>query len=292
MLKNNRFVIAVLAPIILLFFVFSILPIGAGFTISLFDYNPLRADNDFIGLANYEKLLDDAVFAKALRNTLYFVFGTVPLNIAITLGLAALISSLKWAKLRALFRVLFFMPCVAPLVASSIVWKQMYNVRYGIINVILERVFHLDPVNWLGTAAWLIPAVIIFTLWADIGYNIIIFSAGMDGIPHDFYEAADLDGAGPLSKFFNITIPLLGRTFSFVLAMTLISHFQMFAQFQVLATKGGPNNSGTVLTYLIYKTAFMNKNMGYASAIAFALFVLIMVVTIIQQRFNKVDWGY
>jgi len=259
---------------------------------SLFDYNPLRSHNDFIGVANFLKLFHDPLFFKALKNTLYFVFATVPLNIAITLILAQFISSLKWQKLRSSFRVLFFMPCIAPLVASSMVWKQMYNVRYGVINSLLEGVLNIPAINWLGTPALVIPSVILFTLWADIGYNIIIFSAGIDGIPTDFYEAADIDGASPLTKFFKVTLPLLGRTSSFVIAMTFISHFQMFAQFQVLATKGGPGNSGTVLTYLIYKTAFQNKDMGYASAIALALFVLIMIFTIIQQRVNRVDWGY
>ena len=281
-----------LLPILLLYFTFLVLPIGAGFVMSFFDYNPLQAQNDFVGMANFSKLLDDPIFFKALRNTLYFVFGTVPLNIIITLIIAQLISSLQWSKLRASFRVLFFMPCIAPLVASSMVWKQMYNVRYGVINSLLERFLSIQPINWLGTQSLVIPSVILFTLWADMGYNIIIFSAGMDGIPHDFYEAAEIDGAGPITRFFNITLPLLGRTLSFVIAMTFISHFQMFAQFQVLATKGGPNNSGTVLTYLIYKIAFQNKNMGYASAIAIALFLLIMVFTIVQQRINRVDWGY
>ena len=282
----------VLLPILLLYFTFLVLPIGAGFVMSFFDYNPLRTNNDFVGLANFARLTNDPVFFKALRNTLYFVFATVPLNIIITLIIAQLISSLDWSKLRASFRVLFFMPCIAPLVASSMVWKQLYNVRYGIINSMLEGLFNIQPINWLGTQSLVIPSVILFTLWADMGYNVIIFSAGMDGIPSDFYEAANIDGAGPISRFFNITLPLLGRTFSFVIAMTFISHFQMFAQFQVLATKGGPNNAGTVLTYLIYKTAFQNKNMGYASAIAITLFLLIMIFTIVQQRVNRVDWGY
>ena len=269
-----------------------ILPIAGGFVVSFFDYNPLRAENAFVGFSNFGRLFHDPVFLKSLKNTLYFVFVTAPLNICVTLCIAQLISALKKKKLRSLFRVVFFMPCVAPLVASSTVWKQMYNVNYGIINSILNGAFHIPSINWLGTPSMVIPSVIIFTIWADIGYNIIIFSAGMDGIPSDFYEAADIDSAGPFKKFFYVTLPLLGRTLSFVVAMTFISHFQMFAQFQVLATKGGPNNAGSVLTYLIYKTAFQAKDMGYASAIAMALFILIMIFTVVQQRVNRVDWGY
>ena len=272
--------------------VFLVVPIIAGFVISMYDYNPLRAENTFIGFANFAKLFDDPVFIKSLTNTIYFVFVTAALNICICLFLAQLICSLKSARLRAAFRVIFFMPCVAPLIASATVWRGLYSTDYGLINSFLENVLHIQGINWLGTPAFVIPAIIIFTLWADIGYNIIILSAGMDGIPAEFYEAAEIDRAGPVRKFFSITMPLLGRTLSFVIAMTFISHFQMFAQFQALIFRGGPNQSGNVLTYYIYKTAFVNNNMGYASAIAMALFLLILIFTVIQQRLNKVDWGY
>ena len=135
-------------------------------------------------------------------------------------------------------------------------------------------------------------SVIVFTLWADLGYNIILFCAGIDGIPKDIYEAADINGAGRFTKFFRITLPLLGRTMTFVSLMTLISYFQMFAQFEVLAYQGGPQNSGLVLTSYIYKTAFAYREMGYAAAISMVLFVIIVIVSIIQKRVNKVDWEY
>jgi len=269
-----------------------ILPIIAGLVMSMYDYNPLRQVNPFIGFDNFAKLFNDPIFAKSLKNTLFFVFVTATLNICLCLFLSQLITSLRWSKLRSAFRVLFFMPCVAPLIASATVWRGLYSTNYGLINQLMENVLHIPGINWLGSPSFVMPAVIIFTLWADIGYNIIILSAGMDGIPKEFYEAADIDRAGPVKKFFNVTMPLLGRTLSFVIAMTFISHFQMFAQFQVFAFRGGPNQSGNVLTYYIYKTAFVSKDMGYASAIAMALFVLILVFTVIQQRLNKVDWGY
>lgn len=282
----------VLVPIIALFMVFLVLPILGGFVISLFDYNPLRTQNHFVGLANFAKLFTDPIFIKSLTNTLTFVIITVALNIVITLFLAFLITTLQSNKLRSLFRVLFFMPCIAPLVASATVWRALYAVDFGLINNVMRDVLNIPAINWLGTPAYVLPAIIVFTLWADMGYNIILFSAGMDGIPTDFYEAAAIDGAGKVKRFFTITLPLLGRTLSFVIAMTLISHFQMFAQFPVLANKGGPNQAANVLTYYIYKVAFQTKDMGYASAISIVLFVLIMVFTIIQQRVNRVDWGY
>ena len=138
----------------------------------------------------------------------------------------------------------------------------------------------------------IMTALILFTIWADIGYNTVLFTAGMDGIPRDFYEAANIDGAGPIVQFFNVTLPLLGRTFSFVTAMTLISHFQMFAQFEIMARDGGPGKAGQVLTTYIYYSGFKAKDMGYASAISVTLFLFILVVTLIQQRLNRVDWGY
>ena len=292
-MKNKWFVRIVLAPVVILFITFMVLPIVSGFIIAMFDYNPLRSQNSFIGLYNFLKLFNDAVFIKSLKNTLTFVVVTVTLNIIICLFLATLITSLRWSKLRSLFRVLFFMPCIAPLVASSTVWRSLYAPKYGLINNFMESVLNIPAINWLGTPEFLMPAIILFTLWADMGYNIILFSAGMEGIPSDFYESAEMDGSGSIRKFFSITLPLLGRTMSFVVAMTIISHFQMFAQFQVLAGRtGGPNQAGNVLTYYIYKTAFQAKDMGYASAIALALFAIIMVVTIVQQRMSRVDWGY
>ncbi len=152
--------------------------------------------------------------------------------------------------------------------------------------------FGIQPVSWLTDPSVLMFALVIFTLWADVGYNTIIFSAGMDGIPNEFYEAADIDGANAFTRFVKMTIPLLARTFVFVIMMTLISHFQMIVQFMVVVVKGGPNNAATVLSSYIYQQAFVSNNMGYASAVATVFFVLIMVVTAIQQRVNRVDWGY
>ena len=296
-MKNNKFVFAVLTPIFLCMIIFLLVPIFMGLGLSLFDYNPLAASSPFVGLDNFKKLLSDEVFLISLKNTVFFVVVTVTLNIVLTLLIAQVISSMRSNKTRSFLRVVFFMPVVAPLAASSLVWKQMYANKYGLFNNILRH-FGLPAQNWLGDPAWLLPAIILFTLWADIGYNIVIFSAGLDGIPQDFIEAAAIDGAGPVKRFFSITLPLLGRTTAFVITMTLISHFQMFAQFEILGRSsanpngGGPNNVGMVLTLDIYKEAFKYKDMGYASAIAFVLFLIIMIVTAISQRLNRVDWGY
>ena len=297
-MRSNKFVAAVLSPVFVFLFTFSLLPIFLGLGISLFEYSPLAKSQPFVGLGNIAKMFSDGVFRTALKNTLVFVVVTVALNLAVTLLLAQAISSMRRAWMRGFMRVVFFMPCVAPLVAASVVWNGMYNYEYGLINNLLKSLFGIAPHNWLGTAATVMPAIVVFTLWADIGYNIIIFSAGIDGIPTDMLESAAIDGAGSVTRFFKITLPMLGRTMSFVVAMTLISHFQMFAQFlnlirTAIPASGGPDNSGMVLTLYVYKTAFTgNKDMGYGSAIALSLFLIIMAFTAVQQRFNRVDWGY
>jgi multiple sugar transport system permease protein len=296
-MKNNRFVYTILTPIFICMIVFTLLPILIGFGVSLFDYNPLADSSPFVGLDNFKKLLSDDVFLIAMKNTVIFVLATVALNIVLSLLIAQAISSMRSNKGRAFMRMIFFMPIVAPLAASSLVWKLMYANKYGLFNNILGHL-GLPTHNWLGEQAWLLPAIILFTIWADIGYNIIIFSAGMDGIPQDFIEAAEIDGAGPVRRFLFITLPLLGRTTAFVVTMTLISHFQMFAQFEIMGRSsgspggGGPNNVGMVLTLEVYKEAFKYKHMGYASAIAFVLFLIILVVTIISQRISRADWRY
>ena len=291
-MRSKKFILLVLIPVFLHVLVFMIIPIIGSGVISFMDYNPLRDNNTFVALKNYKQLFSDGDFWKALKNTLVFVVVAVAANIVISLFLSAIITQFRSNRTRSFFRMMVFLPCIAPLVASSVVWgRSIYPTNGGLINLIVTSLGG-KPLNWLGDARYLMMSVILFTLWADVGYNTILFSAGMDGIPTEFYEAAAIDGSGRWNQFWKITFPLLGRTFAFVLVMTVISYFQMFAQFNVLALKNGPQNSGLVLTSYIYKLAFTNKNMGYASAVSVALFVIIMIVTLIQQRLNKVDWEY
>lgn len=291
-MKNNKFVFVVLFPIFALITVFLVFPLLYGLGISFFEYNPLRQVNPFVGFSNYVKLFQDKVFFKATTNTLFFVFVTVTLNIITTLILAQLITVLPSNKIRSFFRTVFFLPCVAPLVAASTVWGgNIYSTRYGIINTILSSL-NMPRINFLGDVKLVMYSLIVFTLWADFGYNTVLFSAGLDSIPTEFNEAGKIDGANSIQRFLYITFPLLKRTFVFVTIMTIISHFQMFVQFMVLALRGGPNNASTVLTFYVYKLAFINKDMGYASAVALVLFIIIMIVTLVQRRLNRIDWGY
>lgn len=291
-MKNNKIVLVVLIPVFLQVGIFTILPIVGGFVISFMDYNPLREDNTFIMFDNYRILFSDTTFFQALTNTLLFVLITVTANMILSLMLAQLITAFQSNKTRSFFRMVFFLPCIAPMVATSVVWaRSIYSVRNGLLNIFFNLFGSLGA-NWLGDPHTILGSIIIFTLWADIGYNIILFSAGMDGIPAEFYEACKIDGANSFQRFFRITLPLLGRTFAFVTIMTLISHFNMFAQFSEMVAKSSPQNAGLVLTSYIYKTAFEYKNLGYASAISMALFVIIMIITLVQQRLNRVDWEY
>ena len=289
---NKRFLLLVLIPIFAEAMIFLVIPILGTMGISFMDYNPLRHGNSFVGLENYKALFSDHDFVLAFKNTLVFTIVATGVNIIISLAAATLISQLRSNKSRSFFRMMFFLPCMAPMVASAVVWgRSILNTKTGLINNII-RALGGHAIAWTGDAKYVMFSVIVFTLWADLGYNIILFSAGIDGIPGEFYEAASLDGAGKWKQFGSITLPLLGRTMTFVVLMTLISYFQMFAQFSVLLFKDGPQNSGLVLTSYIYKTAFVYKDMGYAAAISVALFVLILIVSIVQQRLQKVDWEY
>ena len=290
--RNRKFLLFVLVPAFVQIFIFMILPIIGTGAISFLEYNPLQTANRFVGLGNYGAILHDEYFWIALKNTLVFTVVTVSLNILVALSLAALITQFRSNKTRAFFRMIVFLPCIAPMVASAVVWsRSLYETNSGLFNTIIKA-FGGNAIPWLADARYLMISIIIFTIWVDVGYNTILFSAGMDGIPKDMYAAAQIDGAGRWHLFRSITLPLLGRTTAFVTLMTLISHFQMFAQFNILALKDGPQSSGLVLTGYIYKQACVYKQMGYAAAISVVLFLIIMCVSLVQQRVSKVDWEY
>lgn len=291
-MRNKKFVNAVMVPSFIHMMIFIVVPIVIGLVISFYNYNPLSSANSFVGFQNYSRLLSDENFKTAFINTFEFAFITVTLNIIMALFFATIISQFRSNAIRSFFRMVFFLPCIAPMVATAIVFnRSIYPTTTGLLNMIRNAI-GLSSVNWLGDPSKAMISVIAYTIWVDVGYNTILFSAGIDGIPTQLYEAAELDGASEWTKFIKITLPLLGRTFQFVIVQTLISHFQMFAQFAVLLYKDGPNNSGLVLSRYIYKTAFEYKDMGYASAVSMVLFIVILIISIIEQKLTKVDWEY
>lgn len=291
-MKNSRFVAAVLVPGFLFLFIFTAFPVVYGLGISFFDYNPASTHNLFIGLENYKRLVKDPVFWQAVKNTIFFSVTAVAANIVITLFLAKIISVLPWKKWKTLFRTILFIPCIAPIVGTSMVWK------YGIVGTeggMLNRIaglFGAEPKNWFLTTVPMMMIIIVYTLWADIGYNVVLFTAGIEGVPKEFDEAAAIDGAGPVRTFLSIKLPLMGRTFAFVAVMTMANYFQMFAQFRIFAAKGGMNNSTMVLTNYIYRKSFVSFDMGYASAVAGGLFMIVFVVAMIQNKMMRADWSY
>ncbi|WP_261807987.1 carbohydrate ABC transporter permease [Paenibacillus sp. N3.4] len=267
-----------------LFFV--ILPLLFSFMLIFADWDYLKglAGLSFAGFGNLKKLANDDYLWHALRNNFILTGVTVPSAMAIGLVLAVLLNRHVYAK--GVLRTLFFLPYVSSLVAVSVVWSVLYNAQNGPINAFLKSLGVDNPPGWLGSASWALPAVIIMIVWTYIGYTMVLYMAGLQGIPKDLYEAASIDGATGMRQFFNITIPMLKPT-TFLIAVTLIiSTFQVFAVVSVM-TQGGPVNSTMVIAYHIYITAFQNFKMGYAAAMSWVLFVIIFSITLIQWRSQK-----
>jgi multiple sugar transport system permease protein len=272
-----------LLPNILGFLAFSSIPVVATFTISLLDWDLIRAPR-FVGIDNYVKLLtDDAVFRKVLFNTAYYVVGTVPAGIVLSLLLALAMN----ANVRgiAFFRAVFFIPVISASVAVAVMWRWLYNTDFGLINLLLTSV-GLKAVPWLSSTAWAMPAVILMAIWKSLGYNMVIFLAGLQSIPAHLHEAAAIDGANGVQRFRHITLPLLAPTTFFVLVISVISSFQVFDLAFVL-TKGGPGDATNTMVMYIYNQAFQFFHMGYAASIAWVLFAIIFAITLLQHQLQK-----
>ncbi|GIP11722.1 sugar ABC transporter permease [Paenibacillus macerans] len=287
---KRRFILISLVPILLLFGVFAFLPIAWSLGLSVFKYDPLSSKALFVGADNYIRMARDAVFLKSLWVTFKFVTITVLINIVITLLIASAIQRVRIPWLKSLFRTVFFLPTIAPLAGTAIVWSTMFNYNNGLFNILLAKL-HMAPIQWLSDPHYALYSVIMMTLWADIGYNIVLFIAGLDSIPDMYYEAAILEGAGRRHIFFHITLPLLRRTLLFVSVTTVVSYFQAFPQFQIM-TKGEPFNETRVLALHIYDQAFANSNMGYASAMATVFLMIILLVTLLQLRWGRTQWEH
>ncbi|MFZ2322688.1 MAG: sugar ABC transporter permease [Ignavibacteriaceae bacterium] len=277
-----------LAPALSAIFIFFFLPVIAAFVISftdfdiytLADFSTIR----FIGFKNYIKLFDDPLFYTALKNTFYFVIMAGPLSIAVSLGAALLLNS-KLVKYKAIFRLSYFIPVVTTLVAVAIVWRFIYHPRFGIINYILSLV-GIAQIDWLGEPSTAMPAIVLMSIWKNFGYNMIIFIAGLQNIPEDLYEAASIEGASAWQKFKSITLPMLAPTTIFISIITIIGYFQLFAEPYIM-TQGGPLNSTLSIVQFMYQEGFKWWNMGYSASIAFVLFFIIMIGTIIQLKVQK-----
>ncbi|MCI0512374.1 sugar ABC transporter permease [candidate division KSB1 bacterium] len=277
-----------LAPALITLLVFFFLPVAAAFLMSFTDFDIYSLGNlkraRFILFDNFKLLLSDPLFWKALRNTVYFVLIGGPLTIIVAL-LAAIGLNSPRLKYKPYFRLAFFMPVVTTLVAVAVVWRYLYHPRFGIINYLLSLV-GIAPVNWLGDPNWAMPALIILAIWKNFGYHTMIFLAGLQAIPDYLYEAARIDGAGWWRQQWHITLTQLAPTTFFVTLMTIIGYFQFFAEPFVM-TQGGPLNSTLSIVLYLYQQGFRWWRMGYASALAFILFLIIFVLAMIQMSLRN-----
>jgi len=263
-------------------------PVAASLALSFTDFD-LYAVADarnlrFIGAGNYTTLLGDPLFWRALRNTAYFALVGGPLSVAVSLA-AALLVNARLARLRPLWRTIFFLPVVTTLVAVAVVWRYLYHPRVGLVNQVLAWA-GITPIDWLGDPLWAMPALIGLAIWKGFGFNMVIFVAGLQSIPARLYEAAQLDGAGAWQSFRHVTLPQLAPTAFFVAVMTMIGSLQLFAEPYVM-TQGGPSNATLSVVLLMFQEGFRFWNMGYAAAVAFALFALLLAGTALQLRLRR-----
>ncbi|WP_344983843.1 sugar ABC transporter permease [Deinococcus rubellus] len=270
-----------LAPSLLLFAVFVLLPVLAAFGISFSKWDLFTAPH-WAGLDNYRQLLfEDKLFHKVLRNTFVYVIGTVPVQMILALFVALLLNRGVWGQ-NAL-RVIYFLPVVSSTVAVALIWSWIFNSNFGVLNALLSALGVQDLPGWLNSSKYALPSLIIVAIWQGLGYSMVLFLAGLQGIPREAYEAGEIDGAVGWKKHRFITLPLLSPTTFFVAIVSLIGSFQVF-DLAFVMTQGGPANATNTIVYYVYQNAFQFYRMGYASAAAMILFVIILAFTLVQYR--------
>jgi multiple sugar transport system permease protein len=276
------------APGMILFCVFVIYALYTSFTVSFHEWNLLQPSKPFVGLQNYREVLHDRPFWLSIGHTVYYALGTVPAEMAVGLGLALLLN----AKIRALgiFRTAIYLPVITPLVVAAIVWKWLYDGDFGLFNFYLLKLHLIShPLLWLSSERLAMPAIILMIIWKSSGFNAVIYLAGLQAIPNEFYEAAAVDGAGAWQRFRRITFPLVAPTTFFLLIINMIGATKDFPTIFIMTNGGppGPGGATTTVVYYIYLQAFKFFRMGYASALAYTVFVLLFVVTFTQFRWYR-----
>jgi len=289
MKPEARAALLFLTPAMTLITLFFFIPVLGGLVLSVTDFD-LYSIGDLqntrvVGAANYASLMSNPLFWRALTNTLYFSFVGGPLTIAVALG-AALLLNAKLARFKAFFRTIYFAPVVTTIVGVAIVWKYIYHPRVGLLNRMLDAIGIAGP-DWLGDPQWAMPALILLAIWRGFGYATVIFLAGLQNVPEELYEAARIDGAGAWRQFLYVTVPQLGPTFVFVGIITAIGFLQVFAEPYVMTPDGGPLNATLTIVMLMYREGFRWWNMGYAAAVAFILFGLVLLATIANSLIRR-----
>jgi multiple sugar transport system permease protein len=281
-------------PHLVLFAVFLLAPVFYGAYLSLHRWHVLEKVHPWVGLANYEAALRDDVFWIALQNTVYYVLFLVPLGNLVSLLLALGLASVRWWG--TFYRAAYYLPTVISIAVVAVLWRWLYNSEIGLLNLYLKAVVGglrdlglslpaFQPIPWLSNPGWVMPSIALMSIWWHAGGNMVIYLAGLQNIPDEYYEAATLDGAGSWQRFWSITWPLLRPTTLFCLVFSILGAFQIFGQTYVLFAPGsGPARSGLTLALYMYQQGFGQHEMGYGAAVAYLLFAIVLVLTIVQFR--------
>jgi multiple sugar transport system permease protein len=279
-----------LAPGLILFAIFTLYAVGFSFYLSFREWNILEPAKPFVGLDNYRRLIADEKFLSSVINTLYYTVGTVPLTMLTGLLIALLLN--QSIRGRSLFRTLYYVPVITPLVVSAIIWKWVYQGDYGLLNYYLLRLGLIrESLLWLADPNLAMPSVILMSIWGGAGFHMVIYLSGLQSIPESFYDAAKVDGANGWRQFLHITLPLLAPTSFFLLITSVIGSFQVFTQIYIM-TNGGPLRRTSTIGFYLYEKAFRHFDMGYATAMAYGLFAMIFVFTLFQMRAMRRDVDY
>ncbi len=293
-LNANKWSYLFIAPVVLLFVIFVLGPLFASLYWSFTDYNGIHAPK-WVGMANYKNIFfNDPRFWKSMKNTIFYMLGVIPPGVIISLFLAMAVD--QHIRFKNFFRVIYFIPSVTSVIALSVIWKWLFaGEKYGLINYFLIQI-GLKPIDWLMSPVWTLPAIMIMSIWAGIGYNMILFLAGLQTIPTTVYEAADIDGANLWEKFWHITLPLLKPTMVFVVIMGFIASFQVFERIYIMTESefgiGGVLDSALTVVAYLYDMGFRKFQMGYASALGYIVFVVVFIITLINIKFVKTKVEY
>lgn len=287
--RENLVAYSFLAPSLIGVVVFSLIPLLMSLYVSLTDWNFTKGIGNwnFIGLENFRNLFKDEWFIASMKNTLIFTIVTVPIGMFLAILIAVLIDEFCHKKVAGAVRVAMYMPHICNTVAISVVWMALYS-KYGPFTELMRAIGWEDPPRFLANYEWALPAIMLVVIWAGLGYRVFVYSAAIAGLPRELYEAAEIDGANAVQKFIKITIPLLKSTTFFLTITGIIASFKVFTYSNIM-TQGGPGTSTYTLVYYIYTAAFKYSRMGYSSAMAVILFLMLLIVTIIQWIHNKKD---
>jgi ABC-type sugar transport system permease subunit len=284
--RERILILSIVGPAVFYYLVMRYWPVLQTLILSMTNAQLINPTYQFVGLDNFETIFRDPVFLRAIFNTTYYAFVTTLSGTVIALLLAFILNPLPYGN--SLLRMLFFLPQVTSIIAIATIWLWLFQTRFGLLNYLLISM-GFDAIPWLTSPKTALNSLILMALWGGVGYSAIIFIAGIRGIPKDFFEAARIDGASPIQMNLFITLPLLSRVITFITVTGIIGSFQVFQQV-FLMTRGGPLDATRTISLMIYDTAFIRWRIGESASMAFVLFLIVSVLTIVQLRIQRADW--